>query len=536
MMHDDIKMQKCKKLNFGGREMKKRFFSMALACLMAASLFAGCSQNSTSSTDDSTDSKEPTSAEEEVTLIWYYPDDNTSHTKIVWEELNSYLKEKINTTIDYHPIEWGTYADKTNTVISSGQAADIIFCNATYFNEVARGAAQPIEEYLPVQGKEMYETLPEYIWESATVNGHIYGVPTYKDNAAVPGIAINKTVVEDWGVEIPESYETAYDLEEFFYELQEKRNAKYPELADYPVVKGNGFFTASENFGTQAAGANIKGIESFAGKGTGEQIFNPWATEERLKELQTMRKWVEDGIYPTDALNYDTNHANIYNGSIPAMFTLGLTSCAPNMWGDDYETIIVPSTFTYLTTDYVMFGSNIVSAKSENPDRAVAFLNLVNTDNYVANTLRFGVEGEYYKVTEDNRLDFTGTLNEDRSSPAYYKWYGWQFGNIFAMSLPVTENDSLWDELQDVNLNAYQSENLGFVFDPSSVTNEITTTTAIVNEYYYNLINGVLPDPEASLNEMNERLEASGNNKIIEEMQKQLNEWRSANGKSVYEP
>lgn len=44
-----------------------------------------------------------------------------------------------------------------------------------------------------------------------------------------------------------------------------------------------------------------------------------------------------------------------------------------------------------------------------------------------------------------------------------------------------------------------------------------------------------MEDVETTVAEFNQKLEANGIQKIIDEAQKQLNEWRAANGKPVYE-
>lgn len=187
-----------------------------------------------------------------------------------------------------------------------------------------------------------------------------------------------------------------------------------------------------------------------------------------------------------------------------------------------------------MTTANATFGTNIVGVNSENPEKAVELLNLLNTDNYVANTIRFGIEGEYYNVTEDNRLDFTGTLNADPSARTYYKWYGWQYGNIFAMSLPLQENDALFENLKAANENALPADHIGFVVDTSNIVNELAAIGTVRTKYEDNLVFGMIDDVEGSLAQMNADLEAVGVQKIIDEIQKQINNWRAANGLPVH--
>ena len=79
--------------------------------------------------------------------------------------------------------------------------------------------------------------------------------------------------------------------------------------------------------------------------------------------------------------------------------------------------------------------------------------------------------------------------------------------------------------------------NLGFVFVQDAVTNEIAACAGVIDEFRKPLMQGAYPADqiEAKCAEFVEKLNANGIQKIVDEAQKQLNEWRAANGKSTYE-
>lgn len=76
----------------------------------------------------------------------------------------------------------------------------------------------------------------------------------------------------------------------------------------------------------------------------------------------------------------------------------------------------------------------------------------------------------------------------------------------------------------------------GFQFDPSKVQNEIQATNAILkenmeidNSYTYEykaLLYGDVEDVGQALDKLNEKLEAAGISKIIEEANRQVEEWK----------
>ena len=509
----------------------RRILAASVVATLLVSSLAACGEKKdpAGGTDDS-------GSEKSTVLTWYYPDEQNLHTDIVWDAINEYTKDKIGVEVDPKISTWGDYTTKTNTVMSSGQDYDIMFQSATYVNAVTSGATQPINEYLDTVGKEMKDALPESLWKSVTIDGKIHGVPTYKDNASVSGIVYNKTLADEIGMVMPEEFDVksieAYDA--LIREAQAKMDATFGAGHDYIVTKHAERFLTFDDLGSRLAVTNIKGFDTFASVGDGE-VFSIYNQPETLANYQTIRTWVEDGIIPMDCTNFDTDNALRNSGKRLLEPTLGYVSFPSNGWSDDFETVFIPGSESFMSTTYASFGVNVIGAKSKNVEKSVEFLNLVNTDNFVANTIRFGVEGEYHTITEDNRVSVEGTLNADPSSRAYYRWYGWQFGNLFAMSLPELESDTLWEDIQAANENAIMSDSMGFIFDTSELVNEVTACTAVRTEFEVNLESGMSKDVVGSTQQLNDKLKASGIDKILAEAQKQLNEWRVEQGLPAFE-
>ena len=86
-----------------------------------------------------------------------------------------------------------------------------------------------------------------------------------------------------------------------------------------------------------------------------------------------------------------------------------------------------------------------------------------------------------------------------------------------------SENPDYAQLLIDSNNNAQKSAALGFAFDTSSVENELTQLDNVCSKYQIGLECGAI-DP-SSLDEFNAELKAAGIEKVIEEKQRQLNEF-----------
>ena len=65
---------------------------------------------------------------------------------------------------------------------------------------------------------------------------------------------------------------------------------------------------------------------------------------------------------------------------------------------------------------------------------------------------------------------------------------------------------------------------LGFKFDTSKVTNEIAAINNVIEEFKATIYSGSV-DVEEYLNKLNKKLKDQGIDRVIEEMQTQLNSW-----------
>ena len=72
--------------------------------------------------------------------------------------------------------------------------------------------------------------------------------------------------------------------------------------------------------------------------------------------------------------------------------------------------------------------------------------------------------------------------------------------------------------------SATLSPAMGFTFDPSNVTDEITACTNVVSQYYNTIVLG-LDDTQTLLEQFRKELHDVGIDAIIEEKQAQLDAW-----------
>ena len=94
---------------------------------------------------------------------------------------------------------------------------------------------------------------------------------------------------------------------------------------------------------------------------------------------------------------------------------------------------------------------------------------------------------------------------------------------------PTTEE--ALDECKKRDENAEKSPLLGYVFDTTDYSTQISNVTNVLSEYLPGLTVGIYTEKEIDeqLQKMNEALDAAGIDEIIAANQEQLNQWLSEN-------
>ena len=158
---------------------------------------------------------DPTDAAlEPVTLkIWFHGSTVTPEASAkVLEEVNAYLQEKINVTLE--PI-WGTWGDFDTATVNAligGDDVDMYFtCNwsANEYNKYARdGYWVMLDDLLETYAPDLLKTIPQGIWDCAVTDGYdgkgVYAVPGLKDTATQNCWDVNGTLLAELGYNVDE--------------------------------------------------------------------------------------------------------------------------------------------------------------------------------------------------------------------------------------------------------------------------------------------------------------------------------------------
>ena len=417
--------------------------------------------------------------------------------------LNPYIEEKIGCKLEVECIGWGDWGSRRNVIISSGEAYDVIFGDSGNLRkDVEIGAYLDITDKLAEYAPGLVELIPAGYWDACRVNGRIYGVPTYKDSSITQYFVWDVEVLKELGLE--EAAMNCHTIQEATPLLQKIKEAKGEP--SFPVTKDG---VSQIPFIFDAFGAGLRGI-GVRYNDKDAKVVKIFEEEDIMEQLKEVRGWYESGIINADAPNLAEGPT--YKACFLAQ---GWSLAAKTVWGPNMGKELVAYTFgpTILSNDSVLGSVNFVSVNSKHPDKALAYLNLINTDSKVRDAFYYGLEGENFTYTENGRVH----KNADK---------GWGLaGYTQATFFNVTPTDDVefnqWDEVHELNDAAEPSVLLGFAFDSSKVDDQIANCKTIWDRYHPELLTGSV-DPETAVAAMYAEMEAEGLSDIIAEAQAQI--------------
>lgn len=450
------------------------------------------------------------SAEEVVTLKWVMVGNGMPANYDAWlAKINPYLAEKIGVNVEMEIIPWGDWDNRRNVIINTGEKFDIIFGNlGTFNNDVKLGAYQEMtEEMLNEHGKGLLELIPASYWDACRVEGKIYAVPTYKDSSMTYYFVWDKELLDEYKIDASDAH-TLAAIEPILKNLKDKTdNPVFPQHSN-----GAGYLLSEYDgmgAGLPALGVHMEDKEM--------KVVSVLEQEDVMNSLKTLHAWFEEGYINQDAATHpEGDKYNVCN------VAQGWPAAAKTVWGPNMgkEAQAVQFGSTWLSNETVQGSLNSISVNCEHPEKAIALLNIVNTDSYVRDLLFYGLEGDNWDYTEDGRVHKNNT---DWSMAGYTQ------GTFFKVTQLDDVDFNQWDEVKELNAMAKPSVLLGFFFDTTAVQDEIASCVEIFNRYKAEVLTGT-KNPEESVPEMMKEMRDAGFDKIVEEAQKQVDAFKAEKG------
>ena len=490
--------------------MKKRILALFLAAIMILSL-AACGSKPAEETQQSTEPQqtgdtvaatEGNQEEEPVLLRIWFLEHYAGDEQLISDYINN-LPQVQEIGVQVEICKWNWDQSNLNLQLAGDEQMDIGWDSGSNFiNRVDMNAYVDLTPYLE-NDPDFYNAIPESLWTGVSLNGGIYGVPTYKELGEQWALTVDKEVLEKTGIDYT-TIRTWADAEPLLAAMKEQGlGAMY--VANYTEALKVGLFNTFD-----FTPYNLGVIR----RATGEKIENLYETQEFVDLVNMMYDWNKKGYIPeeglTDMYNWIGSQNELYHN-----FCLRYTSYAPYA-----EKIYLPEGYDVqcmfledpvITNDATRGSIFGIYQKCKNPEKAYEFLKLWNTDPAVKNAIAFGVEGVHY-----NLVDGQVELIPD----AAYCCMNWASGNVMISYTNVNEPKDKYEQYEIWNQSAVDARDLGLVYDFSAVSVKVTNCTAVLDEYLYPLILGFV-EPESGIAQLRQKLKDAGIDDVIAAQQAQ---------------
>ena len=441
---------------------------------------------------------------------------------LVEDAINEISVPAVNCKVKLLNVHIADHVTKLSLMAAGGESVDIVTTGRTYSfpTMVADGLLLPLDELLAERGQGILEKAKDLL-EANRVGGSIYAVPGVLYRYETVGMIYNKEMAEEYGITIPER-PTIEDIEKIAAQVKEAN----PNM--YLLTKGTGeqdtgvalYYPNIESFGVNAVyGARDRDATEI-------KIFNLFKTEEYRTYLHKNREWYVNGWIPSDSMVSGVNPRDVFTTkqSFCEFGTVSPLQMGVLQPSYDFELGMVSLRDPEIATAGIQENGWGISINCERPDKAMDFLNLMYTDEGVVNLLTNGIEGKHYVKVSDHIITYPEGVNA--ANVGYSRIFS-NFGDMMQTYQwePVTED--AFDECLEISKNAEKSPILGFSFDPTSVSTQVSNVTNALAEYMPALVVGIYDDAQIDeqLDKMNAALDTAGIEDIIAEHQRQLDEW-----------
>ncbi len=505
----------------------KKIFGTMLVILSMSMAVMGCGSNNSAPNQEGNGQSSPAPTMEEgkekdnsgkldpykITLV--YPGDTPDDLLEVQDAISEYLTEKINATIELKPIDWGTWLEKTNLMFASQEKFDLIVSGATlgYYSNTAKGAYLPLDDLLAKHGKDIVATLGEDVLSGLKVKGKVYGTPTNKEVAGANGFLFNKALVDKHNIDLDQIH-TLEDLDPILRMIKEK------EPGITPLFEGNLRYVGSLVLNGQYDGLG-DGYGVLDRNSDSLTVIDKTEVPEYMEVAKLAHKWYKDGLINKDAVSVKDWGLMQAGKAFAVQQELkpGKDAEMSMAWG--FPVVQKQLDIPYTTTVTVGGIMLTISKTSQDPERAMMFLNLLYSDKKLINMLDFGIEDKHYVKKSETIIDYPE--GHDAMSVGYRN-EAWMFGNQMNTYLFPNEDPNKWAAFKEFNDQADKSIALGFAWDSEPVKNEVAALVNVSKQYEDAIISGSV-DPEVYIPKYREALKAAGLDKVIAEKQRQLDEW-----------
>jgi putative aldouronate transport system substrate-binding protein len=455
------------------------------------------------------------------------PDDYSQVVNVVNQHIATTYPDA-NIELDLQLVGFAEYNDKIRLAMQGGQPIDI-FTTIEISNMIAQNQLLPLENLLQSGGQDLWNIISADmgadVFNVYTKDGHIYAVPVDKGVVVTPTLLYDKDILAKTGYSI-DDIKTIRDLPPVFDKVMQL----YPDMFPYAGANPQDTYIIPALLGENDVDVlgtreNPMGVVF----GNSGKVVNLYEQPVFREYINLMRQWYAKGYLPKDSAT-STSRAAEYIAAGRCFSTMAGYGGA-EIWvtvsQDSGKNIGSKWIAPYYMDSSTMGVAMGISSTSKNPQAAMKMLDIIYTDEFVINTLLYGIEGVDYVKVDEHHWKFPDGRNSNTVS--YTAAYS--TGVLGSEKLQLQPAGTSYDDVllkMRQNRENKRSPYFGFVFDSSPVINELTALSNVYSQYIPGLICGS-SDPDVVMPQFIGALKNAGIDRVIAAKQSQLDAWIAVN-------
>lgn len=508
----------------------RKSIASVLAALLVIGLLAGCgssgqtsgSTNTAGSTNTQATTEQPQATSEEpyeVTLMYSVGTDYPDQDEVTAAMQELALKE-LNMKLNVVTVP-SSYTQQLTLRLTGGEPLDVFPIPGSPMTYISNGYCVDLGDLIDKYGNNIKSIFGDEA-KIANINGYVYAIPIVKERDYAGGMIMRKDILDQCGLDLGkdcENLNSLEDLTEVFATVHEK----FPNM----VVFGGGYaYTPASMY----LGRHIDNIGSDFGvlldPVNDTTVSNWFESDEYIRRCKLMREWYLAGYVQKDlATSTDSGTQQMRAGNLFCDFDLVKPyRDVEATLATGYECVYFPFDEPLKNSCTLLDGWGIAT-NSENPDKAMQFLDYLYGSAEFMDLWNWGIEGKHF-VYQDKGNSTIVTYPEgvDMDNVGYHQNRGWTLPNQYIAGIWEGNPADLADVMTKYNADMDVSLAYGFQFDAADYETEIANLTAIRDKYAFAIGSGSV-DPETEIPKFNEELYAAGLQKVMDAKQEQLNAW-----------
>jgi putative aldouronate transport system substrate-binding protein len=458
--------------------------------------------------------------------------------KEVEDAVNKIIEPLINARIKYIALPSGTSTSQVSLMIAANEKLDLVHTTPTgatsFMVMQAQNQLMDITDVVPKNAPELIRTvqdvIPDFL-EGTKIGGRLYGISGFYNKVSSDYYLARADMLDKYKIDISSLKnlnDVAKVLDIFAKNepniasiltstansganvLQFQGGAYYEDFSK-PV-----FFDSLGDMGNRLAVVLLDNPN---------KVINMYKTNEYSKFLERTRDWYLKGYVYKDALISNERPELLVKNNVGISWMvgseIGFEISKEELTGYKIRGVqLNPGIINTGTMNKFVW---VLPAYSKEAEATVKFLNLMYTNAEISNLLSWGIEGRDYVNKSDGTVGYPAGVV---ASSVSYHSSDIHWGNQFITKVWEGNAPDLRAQARTVNKEAITSPILGFSINTAPIQNEIVMITNVIAQYRPALESGQV-DPKTGLPEFIRALEIAGSEKMLTEIQKQLDTWKA---------